>query len=178
MVTGLADSGAQMCVTGLDVAARMGIATSELVPCKMTISVADDAGLQVRGAAFLTLTGRGGVSCGQMVYFAEGLEEFFVSKVAMRDLGIIDEEFPRVGSCLRARVNAASRRRSSSQPAPLTDSSGNLGESSLSSGVYDREGDIDDDAFVSTGVMSSPPTCRRPAANLPPVCRQPVAQQV
>ena len=101
----------------------MGIMPRELARTQMSISVADNAGLVVQGAAFVTLSGEGGVTCGQTVYFCSGLEEFFISKEAMRALGIIGEEFPRLG--LFSGGNR--RRRSSSQPRPLTTICGNLG---------------------------------------------------
>ena len=105
-----------MCVTGLGVANRMGIRRKDMVETVMQIAVANNAGLETVGAVFMTLTGCGGVTTGQMVYFARGIDDFYLSKEACRDLGIVDLEFPEV----RGRGPVGSRRRrSSSAPPPL-----------------------------------------------------------
>ena len=69
----------------------------------------------------MTFTGRGGVQAGHMVYVAKEVKEFFLSKEACRDLGVIEEEFPVVGAHLPDGgqvCGATRRRRSSSAPPP------------------------------------------------------------
>ena len=80
--TGLADTGAQMCVGGMDLLYRVGVSLEELVTPELRIAAADNAGLQVVGAVFATITGAGGISTGQMVYITRGIMELFLSKSA------------------------------------------------------------------------------------------------
>ena len=98
VTTPLADTGAQMCVAVMSLASRMGLTTKDLLQTKLNISVADNGGLSVVGAAFVVITGQGGVQSGQTLYFAEGVQDFFLSKEVCHDLGLIDSELPRVGS--------------------------------------------------------------------------------
>ena len=82
----LADTGAQMCVSGGHVAKMLGLSRRDLLPAKMEITVANNAGLELLGAAFVTISS-GGVSVGHMLYFAHYLREVFLSKEACRALG-------------------------------------------------------------------------------------------
>lgn len=102
-----------------------------------------------------------------MVYIAWGMTKFFVSKEACRALGIIEENFPRVGALVESRVLGASRRRSSSAPPPLTGPGfhgggqglGTLGSPVLGTGmtilvpesnvnlIYPNYDDVDGDVF-------------------------------
>ena len=124
-----------MCVAGSHVATTLGLRRRDLLPARMEISVANNAGLQILGAAYVTLSSNG-VEAGHMLYFAENLREFFLSKEACKDLGIISHEFPAVGSHSHGSVNGTRRRRSSSAPPPLTGSAdpGILGGSDFLSG--------------------------------------------
>ena len=89
----LADTGAQMCVTGVKVVLQLGLRASDLVPCSVRINGANNSGLDVVGAVFLTLSGPGGWSTSQMVYVAKGVSEFYLSKEACRELGTIAPTF-------------------------------------------------------------------------------------
>ena len=100
----LADTGAQMCLAGPDVLTRMGISVSDLLTPVVRISVANNAGLKMLGVAFVTFTGKGGTQTNQMLYFADGIDDVYLSKVACRDLGIIPEEFPAIGVCGKGQV--------------------------------------------------------------------------
>ena len=72
-VSGLADTGAQMCVGGMDFLDKLGVCEEELVVPELWIAVADNAGLQVVGAIFARIMGAGGVCTSQMVYMARGI---------------------------------------------------------------------------------------------------------
>merc|ERR1712082_463524 len=102
-----------------------------MVPAALRKSVADNVEVQTVGAAFLSLTGKGGVKTNQMVYFADQMTDFYVSKEACRSLGVIPGEFPQVQS-----QDTSRRRRSSSAPPPPTSlyGLGTQGESSWCSG--------------------------------------------
>ena len=110
----LADTGAQMCVTGIKVALQLGLKAKDLVPCTMRINGANNTGFEIVGAVFLTLSGQGGWETRQMVYISRGVNEFYLSKEACRDLGTIGSDFPAVGS----QGSGIRRRRFSSAPPP------------------------------------------------------------
>ena len=123
-VSGLADTGAQMCVSGTQVAERMGIRRSDLLKPRLKISVADNSGLELAGAAFVTITGPGGQS-NQLVYFADNVDDFFLSKAACMDLNIIPQQFP-----------APAERSPVLHPPTSPPGLGNLGGFPPNSGVY------------------------------------------
>ena len=79
-VTLLADTGAQMCVTGVRVALQLGLRNKDLVPCSLRINGANNQNLETLGAVFLTLSGRDGWSTRQMVYIFRGVDEFYLSR--------------------------------------------------------------------------------------------------
>ena len=83
-----------MCVADASIARRMNISKSSLFTPLLNVSVADNADLQLTGAAFLQLTTQSGQTSKQMVYFADGIRDFYLSKEACRDLKLIDEDFP------------------------------------------------------------------------------------
>ena len=117
VVSALADTGAQLCLGGRDTMAKMKLEESDLLRSSISVTVANNAGLRVLGLVFATLTGRGGQKCGQLIYFAEGVDQFFLSKAACRGLGFIADDLPLDSS--RVAVCDA-RRRSSSAPPSLT----------------------------------------------------------
>ncbi len=88
-----------MCVAGVRVALALGLKSRDLVPCTLKINGANNSGLEILGAMFLTLE-RDGWSSSQMVYVARGVQELFLSKEACRELGTITNNFPTVGSAV------------------------------------------------------------------------------
>ena len=59
-VQALADTGAQMCVADWQVAKRMNIRKADLLTPALTVSVADNANLELMGAQFVTLSSNSG----------------------------------------------------------------------------------------------------------------------
>ena len=98
-VNALANTGAQMCVADWNVAVRMGIQKHELLQPALKISVADNSNLQLIGANFLTIHANG-ESTHQLVYFATGVGELYLSMDALIKLKVIPADFPRIGSAL------------------------------------------------------------------------------
>ena len=98
-VSALADTGAQMCVADWQVAKRMGLSKSDLIAPALSVSVADNSNLELIGAHFVTLSSSTGQSSEQLVYFATGIGEFYLSKAALIDLQVIHANFPMAGSC-------------------------------------------------------------------------------
>ena len=95
-VSAMVDTGAQMCVADVTLAGKLGL--PELVTPAMNVTVADNAELRVVGAGFVTLVAVNGMESHQMVYFANGVSDFYLSKAACRDLGVISPQFPESSS--------------------------------------------------------------------------------
>ena len=83
-----------MCVADLSTIERMGIRRHLLPQPVLNVSVANNEDLKIIGVAFLTIASPTGSTTSQMVYLAEQVGEFYLSKAACRDLGIIDANFP------------------------------------------------------------------------------------
>ena len=76
IIEALADTGAEMCVADWAVAKQMNMSRSDLLTPALTVSVADNASLELIGAQFLTLKAHTGQCTEQLVYFAKGVGEF------------------------------------------------------------------------------------------------------
>ena len=83
-----------MCVADVSTAECMGIRRHMLPKPVLNVSVANNEDLKIIGVAFLNITSPTGSSTSQMVYLADHVGEFYLSKAACRDLGIIDANFP------------------------------------------------------------------------------------
>ena len=98
----LADTGAQMCVAGPSLLHALGATKNELIKLENGVSTANNAGLTLLGGLFCNIMGwtLGGksMSTQQLIYIAEGINTLFLSKTACRDLRIIGDNFPEVGS--------------------------------------------------------------------------------
>merc|ERR1712115_710362 len=98
---GLVDSGAQLVVIGLKHLYGMGLSKKDLVPVNMKIKAANSGGLKLLGGVFMKISGFS--SSGkrwesrQMAYCAEGCERLFLSKQSCVDLGILEQDFPKIG---------------------------------------------------------------------------------
>lgn len=98
-ISALVDTGTQMCVADCKLAKQMGLSKHNMLTPALTISFADNADLELIGAAFMLIKSDKGPATRQLVYFATGVGQFYLSKQACVDLGIIDANFPQVGSC-------------------------------------------------------------------------------
>ena len=103
----LVDTGAQMCVADIELANKMGLRKQHMMTPALTVSVADNADLELVSAVFIKLTAPGGLQTHQLVYFASGVGEFYLSKPASIDLQIVPSDFPKVGSVPRKRSSSA-----------------------------------------------------------------------
>ena len=105
----IADSGCQSSLLGLKTFYKFGLKKSSLVPVKGKMSAINGEGIDVQGAIFLRLTGTDAntgqtVQTAVMAHVTNSTERFYISRQAMRELGIISQDFPKV----QARtVNAA-----------------------------------------------------------------------
>ena len=72
-VNALAETGAQMCVADRMVAKRMNLTKSDLLYLALSVSVADNASLELIGAHFMDIYAESGQQTSQLVYFAHDL---------------------------------------------------------------------------------------------------------
>ena len=99
-----------MVVIGLKHLYGMGLTKKDLVPVSMKIRAANSGGLKLLGGVFLKITGYS--SSGkrwqtrQMAYCADGCDRLFLSKTACVDLGILEQDFPKIGRFDGADVNS------------------------------------------------------------------------
>ena len=105
----VADSGCQSVLLGLKLFNRFGLKRSCLIPVKGKMSAINGEGIGILGAVFLRLEGID-ASTGQVVqtavmaHVSESTERFYISRQAMRELGIISPDFPRIHAPV---INAA-----------------------------------------------------------------------
>lgn len=69
-----------------------------MVPA-LSVSVADNTSLELIGATYMTITTKEGYTSEQLVYLANDVGQFYLSKQALIDLHVIPHNFPTVGAC-------------------------------------------------------------------------------
>ena len=98
----LPDTGAQMVVAGVAQLHKLGVTKKELIPLSNGIRSADNSGLVLLGGILVNITGKctddSLITTRQLCYIAEGIDCLFLSRQACKELGIIGEDFPRVGA--------------------------------------------------------------------------------
>ena len=97
----VADSGCQSSLMGLKYMYKLGLKKSCLIPVKGKMSAINGEGINILGAVFLRLEGTDestgqAVQTAVMVHVSESTEKFYISCQAMRELGIIPHDFPKV----------------------------------------------------------------------------------
>ena len=100
----LPDTGAQMCVAGINVVHGLGLRKSDLFKVKTGVSAANNGKLTVLGGLFLTLKIQGEITS-QLVYVTEEATCVFLSRAACRDLSIIHPDFPEIGGHIAPAVS-------------------------------------------------------------------------
>jgi transposase InsO family protein len=104
----LADTGAQLTVAGPSLLRSLRISEQELLPLSNSVTAANQATLDLKGGVFITISGRDRAGetrvTRQLCYIAGNTSHLFISKAGCRDLGIVDDQFPRVGSSPAASV--------------------------------------------------------------------------
>ena len=96
---GMPDTGAMVCIAGVNIIHALGIKKHELYPVSTKISAANNRLIPMLGGLFLEMR-IGEKICKQLVYVTDQVECIFLSKKACRDLGVIGEEFPaQVAKC-------------------------------------------------------------------------------
>ena len=112
----VADSGCQSVLLGLKVFHKLGLKKSCLVPVKGRMSAINGEGIEILGAVFLRLEGID-ESTGQIVqtavmaHVSASTDRFYISRQAMRELGIIPPNFPQVQATSLNAVSSDNRER-------------------------------------------------------------------
>ena len=102
-IPAVTDTGAQSCLLGTKVLQRLGLSTSSLVPVTQRMHAINGENIEFLGALFLRLSGTNATTgmkatTAVMVYVTNSTDLFYISRQAMRQLGIINANFPDVGS--------------------------------------------------------------------------------
>ena len=100
--SGLADTGAQTTCAGMSLVRALGLEQKDMMPVSMTLNTAVEAEMLILGAIFIEVVGKAENGelfvSKQLCYIARGLKTLYLSQAACKDLGLIDQKFPRVGS--------------------------------------------------------------------------------
>ena len=98
----MADTGCQSCLMGFKCVQKLGLTRSDLLPVSMEMRAANGNSIKVLGAVILLIKGRnkdGDIKeTRQLVYVTNETSQFFVSKGACIDLGIISSDFPTIAA--------------------------------------------------------------------------------
>ena len=99
MVSAMPDTGAMMCLVGMNTMHSMGLRESDLVEVDMQVNAANNRKIPVLGGIILDLK-LNGKSSRQLAYVTYEVHCLFLSQKACRDLCIVDEKFPyQVAKC-------------------------------------------------------------------------------
>ena len=106
--SGLADTGAQTTCSGMSLVRALGLGERDLIPVSMKLNTAVEAEMLILGALFIEVVGKaedGDLFVSkQLCYIARGLKTLYLSRGACKDLGLIAENFPKIGSNRKATV--------------------------------------------------------------------------
>ena len=111
-IQAVADTGCQASLMGVDCLHRLGLQKKDLVKVRANASSINGAAIDVLGVVILRLTGvdklTGKVTeTAAQVRVAPGVKNLYISKQVMRDLGIIDRDFPNVQAAGSSTSSAA-----------------------------------------------------------------------
>ena len=112
---GLADTGAQICTGGSDLLSALGIDASFLVLTGMSVSGIGSSRVHVLGALFLEVSSNGRCTR-QIVYIASKARQLILSEKALKDLGVIPENFPCAGMFTPGRDHQTAVRKLAAKP--------------------------------------------------------------
>ena len=106
----LADTGSQAVIMGTNQLGQLGLTVRDLMECEMSLSGVTNSSVQIIGALFVRISGSDTQqkvwTTTQLCYVARGVDRMILSKEACRDLGLVNKDFPSIGSCeSRASVN-------------------------------------------------------------------------
>ena len=105
-IKGLADTGCQTCNGGLDFLNEINCPVSYLVPTSHRIHGITQDGLDIIGSVMLRMSINGHTTR-QMVHISKNTRGLYLSETALKELGVISQEFPN-DTCNHSTVNAVS----------------------------------------------------------------------
>ena len=95
------DSGAQSCLWSQEEFVRSGFSMSDLLPVRNSLKAANKAPINIAGAILLRISGKSvegeRKEAAVMTYISPEAQHFYLSREAMVQLGIINEDFPQIG---------------------------------------------------------------------------------
>ena len=96
------DSGAQSCLWSRESFLKAGFCMKDLIPVKHNLKAANTMPIKIDGAILIRLSGTNdsgdGVEAAVMTYITPDTKNFYLSREGMVQLGIIDSDFPKLGS--------------------------------------------------------------------------------
>ena len=100
----MADSGAQMVVSGMNLVHALGITRRELIPLETRVNAAGENGLGLLGGMMVTITAQdkdgNNRETRQLCYVSDRIFTLYLSEQACMDLGILSEDFPSIPTTL------------------------------------------------------------------------------
>lgn len=100
---GMANTGCQSFLAGIQVIHKLGLTKSDLIPVTMKMHAANNGGITILGATILRVSGLDNhgepVETRQMTYVTDHYDKLFLSREVCVALGIIPDSFPSVGTC-------------------------------------------------------------------------------
>ena len=101
LVEGMADTGCQSCLAGLNIARRLGLSEQDLIPVTMRMHTANQNSIKILGAAIVRFYGdsqSGNLyQTKQILYITDSSDKLFLSRETCVALGIISATFPTIG---------------------------------------------------------------------------------
>ena len=122
LISVVADTGCQSCLAGVNLLQKLGLTERVLNKTRLQMSAANGNKLDIIGAMALQLStsaSHGSTETRQIVYICRDTRDFFLSRGACVDLGMVSHNFPDVGHCLQtpAEVSACNAASESSMTA-------------------------------------------------------------
>ena len=100
-IQGMADTGCQSCLCGLQIIRKLGMSEKDLMPVTMRMHAANKQDIKILGAAIVRLCGisKTGkqLQTRQILYITDNADKLFISREACIALGMISKDFPAIG---------------------------------------------------------------------------------
>ena len=108
-VSGVADTGAQSNLWGLDDFKQKGFREADLKSVRLQISAANKLPLKIIGAfraQIKGMTANDNICCSTIIYVSSSVSGFYLSFDTMKTLRIVDDKFPSIGGCTQRRKSS------------------------------------------------------------------------
>ena len=119
-IRAIADTACQSCLAGINTLQKLNVEPRELTPVTTKMRSASNMDINLLGAILLHISGTDtdGIyhSTRQMTYITNHTENFYLSRAACTDLGIISQKFPSIGEASTEVAQAVSSPETTPQP--------------------------------------------------------------